>query len=150
MGSVSSRESRVLQAKLFALSTAHNTTMSQDACYDSCDTNYQTTHYWTPPKWLGSIAVSPSEGRLMMIWQLLRVLDKAGGGNARASSVAAMSLKSAQMIGQQKQNQKSVCLSQATFIAPVQMTLSSPSSFLLPLLSFTHSKKWRKMTQENI
>ena len=40
----------------------------------------QHRHYWTPPKWLGSSAVSPSDGSPPTIWPLL--LWTSGGGAA--------------------------------------------------------------------
>ena len=79
----------------------------------------QNRHYWTPPKWLSSSAVFPSDGSLPTIWR--HFLWTSGGGaamrnepwvwpevgDAGTSGAGAVPLRSAQMMGKQtKQKQK--------------------------------------------
>ena len=78
----------------------------------------QNRHYWTPPKWLSSSAVFPSDGSLPTIWR--HFLWTSGGGaamrnepwvwpevrDAGTSGAGAVPLRSAQMMGQQKKKKK--------------------------------------------
>ena len=74
----------------------------------------QNRHYWTPPKWLSSSAVFPSDGSRPTIWR--HFLWTSGGRSAMrnepwlwpevrdagTSGAGAVPLRSAQLMGQQK------------------------------------------------